>query len=145
MLLTTTFGYSFYIDIFPLAFWHYSNMMYSCIQMKWITLTLTLPHHSLTEMRGEKGGGSEVNEEIDLTRPWFDPLSLLSTPDPCPGDARHAYICHSQLSTLLAISIQTTGDDIILPRDALCGVVGFRVKRGRWQGVTQLHFCNFEK
>ena len=41
------------------------------------TLTLAIPHQTQTEMRGGKGGGSEVNEEIDPTRlPRFDPQNL---------------------------------------------------------------------
>ena len=67
-------------------------------------LTLTVLHHTITEMRGGKGGGSEVNEKIIPPRPGFDPRTLLNTPGPCPGDARHATpVGHSQLSTSLAI------------------------------------------
>ena len=54
-----------------------------------IMFVLTVLHHTITEMRGGKGGESEVNEEIIPPRPGFD-LRTLSTPSPCLGDARHA-------------------------------------------------------
>ena len=51
-------------------------------------------------MWGGKGGGSELNEDIDQTQPGFD-TQTIRTPDPCPGDAATT-IGHSQLSTSLA-------------------------------------------
>ena len=60
-------------------------------------------------------------KEIDPIRQRFD-SGTLSTPDPCPGDPRHAYLYRPY---------ENIGDYIILPRGALCGVVGLGIDKNK--------------